>query len=153
MTEVKNPPAGMPRITPYLFYRDVRAALVWLHRTFGFEVKGEPLEMQEGMLHAEMGYQDGFMMMGTPSEERGAKSPHELSGIHQSLYIYVDDVDAHYRQALAEGATTLTEPMDMFWGDRMYAVKDLEGHHWSFAQHIKDVSVEDLAAQTQQAES
>lgn len=95
MSELKNPPAGMPRITPYLFYKDVRAALEWLEMTFGFERKGEPIEMQEGMVHAEMGFKDGFLMLGTPSMERGGRSPSELPGIHQSLYVYVDDVDAH----------------------------------------------------------
>ncbi|MEN8168211.1 MAG: VOC family protein [Pseudomonadota bacterium] len=146
MSELKNPPAGMPRITPYLFYKDVRAALEWLEMTFGFERKGEPIEMQEGMVHAEMGFKEGFLMLGTPSMERGGRSPSELPGIHQSLYVYVDDVDAHYRQAVAAGAATLSEPTDMFWGDRMYAVTDLEGHHWSFAQHVRDVAVEDLTS-------
>jgi uncharacterized glyoxalase superfamily protein PhnB len=70
-----------------------------------------------------------------------------LPGIHQSLYVYVDDVDAHFRNAVEAGAEPLTEPADMFWGDRMYAVKDLEGHHWSFAQHVRDVALQDLAEQ------
>ena len=153
MSELKNPPAGMPRITPYLFYRDVNAALLWLEKAFGFAPKAEPIEVEPGMIHAEMGYQDGFLMMGTPSDERGGKSPSELPGIHQSLYVYVDDVDAHYQNAIAAGATTLTEPTDMFWGDRMYAVKDLEGHHWSFAQHTRDVAVEDLLTQDQDKNS
>ena len=33
---VANPPANMPRITPYLFYEDVASALEWLGRAFGF---------------------------------------------------------------------------------------------------------------------
>lgn len=147
MSELKNPPEGMPRITPYLFYKDVRTALEWLEKAFGFEPKGEPIEMEEGMLHAEMAYKDGFLMLGTPSLERGGMSPSDLPAVHQTLYVYVDDVDEHYRQAVATGASTLNEPTDMFWGDRMYAVNDLEGHHWSFAQHIKNVVLEELVAQ------
>jgi uncharacterized glyoxalase superfamily protein PhnB len=148
MSDVKNPPEGMPRITPYLFYNDVRTAIDWLEKTFGFEPKGEPIDMGNGMVHAEMGFMDGFLMMGSPNEEHGGgMSPSDLPGIHQSLYLYVDDVDAHFQQAKSAGATILTEPSDMFWGDRMYAVKDLEGHQWSFAQHVKDVAVDDLIAQ------
>ena len=149
MTSISNPPVGMPRITPYLFYNDVRAALAWLERVFGFAPKGEAIEIEPGMVHAEMAYKDGFIMMGTPTRERGGRSPVELPGIHQSLYVYVDDVDAHHAQVVAAGHETLTPPTDMFWGDRMYAVKDLEGHHWSFAQHVRDVSVEDLASAAQ----
>ena len=146
MSDIQNPPEGMPRITPYLFYRDVKAAQAWLQRVFGFEPKSEPLEMEAGMVHAEMAYKDGFLMLGTPSEERGARSPSELPGIHQSLYVYVDDVDAHYLQVKAAGVATLTEPTDMFWGDRMYSVRDLEGHHWSFSQHMKDVALSELVS-------
>ncbi len=32
----KNPPENMPRITPYLLYEDVGAAMDWLARAFGF---------------------------------------------------------------------------------------------------------------------
>jgi uncharacterized glyoxalase superfamily protein PhnB len=101
--------------------------------------------MEPGMVHAEMGYEDGFLMMGTPSQERGGSSPRGLPAVHQTLYVYVSDVDDHYRNASAAGAEILSPPEDMFWGDRMYAVKDLEGHHWAFAQHMRDVSVEELA--------
>lgn len=152
MTTINNPPAGMPRITPYLFYKDVRSALAWLEKVFGFEPKGEPIEMEPGMVHAEMAFMDGFMMLGTPTMERGGRSPLDLAGIHQSLYVYVDDVDAHHARVLAAGHVSLTPPTDMFWGDRMYAVKDLEGHHWSFAQHVRDVSMEDLVAAAQEGE-
>lgn len=54
------------------------------------------------------------------------------------------NVDEHYRQGKAAGAANITEPMDMFWGDRMYTVQDLEGHHWSFAKHLKDIAPEDM---------
>ena len=30
-----NPPDNMPRITPYLYYKDVAGALDWLARAFG----------------------------------------------------------------------------------------------------------------------
>lgn len=149
MSQVKNPPDGMARINPYLFYQDVKVALSWLERAFGFTPKGEPLELEKGMVHAEMAFEDGFLMLGTASEERGASSPQTLPAVHQSLYVYVPDVDAHYRHAVEAGAEPLTEPADMFWGDRMYAVKDLEGHHWSFAQHVRDVALEDLVEQSQ----
>ena len=60
--------------------------------------------------------------------------------IDQSLYIHVDDVDAHHRNPVAAGAAT----MDMFRGDRMYTVTDPEGHRWSFAQHTRDIAPEDM---------
>ncbi len=140
----KNPPEGMPRITPYLFYANVGAALSWLEKTFGFERGGEIQELDGTIMHAEMKFKDGIIMMGVPCDEQESKSPRQLAGVNQSLYIYVDNIQEHYRHAKAAGATNITEPMDRFWGDRMYTVQDLEGHQWSFAQHVKDIAPEDM---------
>jgi len=134
----------MPRITPYLFYSDVLAALGWLENTFGFEKAGELAGPDGAIMHAEMKFKDGVVMMGPPCDAQGSKSPSQLAGVNQSLYVYVDNVDEHFRHTKEAGAANVTEPMDMFWGDRMYTVKDLEGHQWSFAQHVKDIGPEDM---------
>ena len=92
----------------------------------------------------EMGLDDAVIMMGTASAERQVQSPQDLGGVNQSLFIYVDDVDTHYQHAKASGATILMEPDEMFWGDRIYAVADLEDHQWTFAQHVKDIPPEEM---------
>jgi uncharacterized glyoxalase superfamily protein PhnB len=140
----QNPPEGMPRISPYLFYTDVPAALDWLAKVFGFELRLSMPGADGSIMHAEMILGDGVIMMGPASEEQDTRSPRELPGVNQSLYVYVDDVNAHFQRAKASGAAIVTEPVEMFWGDRMYSARDLEGHHWSFAQHVKEVAPEDL---------
>lgn len=140
----QNPPAGMTRITPYLFYRDVAAALAWLEDTVGMQRGGELLGPDGTIVHAEMSFKDGVIMMGAATAESGGASPADLGGITQSIYIYVDDVDAHYRHTVSCGVVEVDEPQDMFWGDRMYAVKDPEGHRWAFAQHTKDIPPEEM---------
>jgi uncharacterized glyoxalase superfamily protein PhnB len=139
-----NPPRGIPRLMPYLFYRDLRAALEWLAKAFGFETLMTLPGPDGQIVHAEMRFRDAVIMMGPASEERGARSPRELPGVNQSLYLYVDDVDAHFRRAREAGARIMSEPDDMFWGDRMYYAQDCEGHHWNFAQHVRDVAPEDM---------
>jgi uncharacterized glyoxalase superfamily protein PhnB len=141
---VKNPPEGMPRITPYLFYNDVKAASDWLSKAFGFTQRMEMPGPDGAIMHAEMTLHEALVMMGLASEEQGSKSPAQLDGINQSLYIYVDDLEAHCRQAQAAGAEITSEITQMFWGDKMYVAKDLEGHRWTFAQHVKDVAPEDM---------
>jgi uncharacterized glyoxalase superfamily protein PhnB len=91
-----------------------------------------------------MKLQDGLIMMGPASEERGTGSPQDLGAVSQSIVCYVDDVDAHHADAKQAGAQCTSEPMDMFWGDRMYSVVDCEGHQWSFATHVRDVAPEDM---------
>ena len=54
----------------------------------------------------------------------------------------VTDVNAHYEQAKAAGATILMPPTDHPWGLRSYAAIDLEGHQWEFSQILQIVEPE-----------
>jgi PhnB protein len=132
-----------PRITPYLLYEDVAAALEWLARAFGFEEHGERFTTPEGTVsHAAMKLGDGVVMMGCPGPSY--RNPKRLGQATQHLYIYVEDVDAHFERARAAGADILQEPKDQFYGDRTYAASDPEGHSWYFSQHVRDVSPEEM---------
>ncbi len=137
-------PEGMPRISPYLFYKDLPSALDWLSKAFGFEKKMTVPGPDGACMHAEMNVKEAVIMMGPASTEQGTLSPQDLPGINQSLYVYVDDVDAHCSCARLSGAEITTEPVEMFWGDRMYSARDCEGHHWTFATQVKIVATEDL---------
>ena len=134
----------MPQITPYLYYDNVKAAVAWLENTFGLAKRFEIPAPDGAIMHAEMTLGSGVVMMGQACEEQGGKSPKELPAINQSLYVYVDDVDAHHAHAKAAGAPGITDLEDMFWGDRMYGAEDLEGHKWAFAQHTRDIAPEDM---------
>lgn len=137
-----NPPENMPRITPYLYYEDVARALAWLGKTFGFRERLRIPGPDGEVGHAEMEFADGVLMMGRPGAEY--RNPQRLGGVTFSLYVYVDDVDRHYRHAREAGAKIIQEPKDQFYGDRNYGAEDPEGHQWYFAQHVRDVAPEDL---------
>ncbi len=140
-----NPPENMPRITPALFYDDPAAALDWLAKTFGFETRLKIPGPDGGIMHAEMQVADSVIMLGPTGGKPECKSPRSLGGsVTQSLYIYVDDVDAHHAHTPTTGARIFSEPEDQFYGDRIYTVADLEGHRWTFGQHVRDVAPEDM---------
>lgn len=141
---VQNPPAGAARISPYLYYRDVKSAMDWLARAFGLESRLSMSGPDDSIAHAEMAIADGLIMLGPASGRRGTQSPKDLSGVTQSLYVYVDDVDAHFMRAKTSGAAISSELQDMFWGDRIYSARDPEGHLWTFAQHVRDVKPEEM---------
>ena len=141
---VDNPPKDMPRITAYLHYQDVAAATAWLEQFFGFRTRFTMPDAAGGVVHAEMTYEDGLIMMGRANAEHGYMSPKDLPGINQGLYVYVDDLERHYTHSRESGARIIMEPETMFWGDRIYAAADIEGHHWTFAQHVKDVRPEEM---------
>jgi uncharacterized glyoxalase superfamily protein PhnB len=133
----------MPRITPYLFYEDVPAALEWLARTFGFTETVRMPGPDGEVLHGEMRVADGVVMMGRPGPDY-VNPVRDGGRVHQLQYVYVDDVDAHCARAREAGAKLLSEPTDQFYGDRTYGVEDLAGHQWNFAQHVRDVAPEDM---------
>ena len=141
----KNPPEGMPRVTPYLYYDDLRAALDWLGNAFGLTTRMSVPDPAGKLMHAEMTVADGVVMMGQTGMDGACVSPRSLNDANtQSLYIYVDDVDRHCATARAAGARIVREPEDQFWGDRLYTARDLEGHSWSFAQAVREVSPEEI---------
>jgi PhnB protein len=137
-----NPPENMPRITPYLLYEDVAAALDWLNRAFGLRERMRLPGPDGKITHAEMEFADGVVMMGCPGTDY--QNPRRLGQATQHLYVYVDDVDKHFRHARESGAKILEELQDQFYGDRRYGAEDPEGHQWFFAQHVRDVAPEEL---------
>jgi PhnB protein len=139
----KNPPEGYPRICPYLYYEDAAAAIEWLTNAFGFRERMRMPGPDGSVGHAELELDGGVVMLGQPQE---ARSPKSLETVTSAVHIYVDDVDAHCERAKAAGADVHRALETQFYGDRLYGATDPEGHHWYFAQHVKDVSPEEMEA-------
>jgi PhnB protein len=140
-----NPIPPGPRISPYLLYEDVGEALAWLSKAFGFVEFGDSFAGADGKLtHASMKLGEGVIMMGCPG--KSYKNPRRLGQATQHLYVYVEDVDALFERAREAGARVLEEPKDEFYGDRRCGLADPEGHQWYFAQHVRDVSPEEMRA-------
>ena len=133
---VKPIPDGFHTVTPYLLIEGVAKLIEFLKSAFDAE-ETEKLSMPDGTIgHAQVRIGDSIVMMG---EARGDWKP--MPG---SIYRYVPDTDATYRQALEAGATSIMEPADQFYGDRNAGVKDPIGNVWWIATHKEDVSPEEL---------
>jgi uncharacterized glyoxalase superfamily protein PhnB len=118
------------QIIPYIFYRDVPAALDWLAKTFGFKEEmrtGTP----KGGMHGEMSFGGQLIMMGQGGKEWKMASAREAGMATMGVFIYMDDVDAHHARAAAEGAEIEMAPHDQPYG-RTYTARDLDGHPWFF---------------------
>jgi uncharacterized glyoxalase superfamily protein PhnB len=142
-TVVANPPLGMPRVVAHLVYEDVSAAVEWLARVFGFTERVAARHTDGsgvvGRTHLQVA--DSVITLGLPSVH--GDTPRV--GVSSMLYVYVDDVDGHYARAEREGAIVVLELQDRPWGDRTYQVRDLEGHQWTFAEHVRDVPLDGSA--------
>lgn len=143
---VQNPPEGSQRIVPYLNYSDPRKVIDFLINAFGFE-QGLLIEGPDGSIgHCELLLGGETVMLASEFGEVGLSSPTSLGGVHASVMVYVDDVDAHCERARAAGAQIVQEPVDQFYGDRTYRALDPEGVGWDIHQHVRDVTPEEMAA-------
>ena len=141
---MKPTPKGWPRISSAIFYDDARAAIDWLCRAFGFEVKIK-VEGEDGsILHSELVFGEGLIMVGAVAKDKGRGSPRSLGGANtQSLMMYVDDAKAHCERARAAGAKIRKEPTvvdygEDYWSDLSYEAEDVEGHRWWITQRVRD---------------
>lgn len=149
---MKPTPKGWPRLSASVFYDDPRAAIDWLCKAFGFEIRLK-VEGDDGtIVHSELVFGEALVMVGgtgsrDPSKdasERLAASPRSLNGANTgALCLFVDDTDAHAARAKSAGAGIVREPTtsdygDDYWSDRSYGATDLEGHLWWFMQRIRD---------------
>ncbi len=126
--------ATLPTLFPYLSYQDPGAALDWLAEAFGFVKLLEFRDPAGYVVHAEMGFGNGAIMLGaavhTPTEHTRRTAPAK-----HGVYVYVEDVDAHCARAQAAGARIVIPPEDTEWGSRRYRALDPEGYEWSFGNY------------------
>lgn len=136
-----------PEVTPYLLYEDVAQALDWLARAFGFRERLRFAADDGTINHAEMTTPGGgVIMFGHPGPNY--RNPKRTGQVSALVHVRVADVDAHHARARDAGATIRKEPADQEYGDRRYDAEDLEGHLWSFAQHVRDVSPSEWGAES-----
>lgn len=121
--------ATSTEIIPYIFYRDVPAALDWLARAFG--LTEELRHATPNGMHAQMTLDGRRIMMGQGSADWQMQSVSEAKVATMGVFIYLADVDAHYERARAAGAEIVEAPADLPYG-RSYTARDLDGHPWFF---------------------
>ncbi|MFD3734805.1 VOC family protein [Streptomyces sp. NPDC058632] len=128
---------GRPGIFPTLLYADAKAAIRQLTEAFGFTELSVYEDEGGGVAHAELVQGNGAVMLGS----KGTGSPFDKAmegsgpvGVH----VVVDDVDAHHRRAVEQGAEILTPPTDQDYGSRDYMARDIEGNVWSFGTYAPE---------------
>lgn len=129
---------GMSWVIPYVCVADVEKSLDFYQKAFGFEIL-EMVNDDDGMpVHGEMKYHDLIIMVGLEGKYTDKMKTPNNSGQSSpiTLYVYVDDVDAFYKDALGKGAEGVSEPEDSFWGDRCCQLKDSDGYEWCFGSHL-----------------
>ena len=125
-------------VIPALQYQDAPAAIEFLCRAFGFE-KNAVYEGEGGSIaHAQLKLGNGMVMLGSVKDTEYGKllvRPRDAGGVTMSVYVVVEDADAHFARAKAAGAEIAREPVTQDYGGRDYTCKDPEGHIWTFGTY------------------
>ena len=131
-------PFRRPALGSAVYYKDPVAALDWLERAFGFERTMVITDRDGNLVHSEMRFGSGYIMVGGEFAE-GAASPASTGGkTTQAVHAHLETgLDALYGRAKAAGAVILREPEDEFYGDRTFRAQDPEGHVWAFSETVR----------------
>ncbi len=139
-SQAKPIPQGFRSVTPYITLNDAARALDFYKRAFGAQVVVR-MDVPGGKIgHAEIKIGDSLIMLGDEMQGSGNQSPQSLGGTTGGIFLYVENADAVFSQAVAAGAQVEAPVADMFWGNRYGRLKDPFGHSWSVATHIEDVT-------------
>jgi PhnB protein len=137
---VKPIPSGYHTATPYLTVKGGASAIDFYKRAFGatelFRMPGPDGKI----MHAEITIGDSHVMLADECAVNGTEAPTSLNGTATGIFLYVEDVDTTFKQAIKAGGKETQPVQDMFWGDRFGKLTDPFGHKWMLATHVEDVT-------------
>lgn len=132
----RNRSIPLSTVIPVLIYPNVREAVDWLSKAFGFEER-----VRIGDNHrSQLSVGDGAVIV---SEGRNARKPPRPGEVTHSVLVRVENVRAHCERAQAHGARMVIDPTDFEFGERQYTAEDPAGHQWTFSETLADVAPEE----------
>lgn len=144
MAKAQAVPKGYHTVTPSLFVAGAAKAIEFYKKALG----AEELMRFEGpggaVMHAEIRVGDSIIMLADEMPEMGGRGPKTIGGTPVSFFVYGDNVDAAWKRALGAGAKEVMPLADQFWGDRTGCLEDPFGHQWWLAQHLEDLTPEQI---------
>jgi PhnB protein len=148
MATVNYVPSGYHTLTPSLTCKGAAKAIEFYKQVFGANEISRMETPGGGIGHAELQIGDSRLMLN--DEFPGmAEAPAGSGPRAVYLMLYTQDVDTMYERAVKAGCSVQYPLADQFWGDRFGRVMDPFGHSWGLAQHIEDVTKEEMTRRVQ----
>jgi len=136
--KVKPVPDSYHTAAPYLTVKGAAKAIDFYKNAFGAQ-EAYRIGLPDGSIaHADIVIGNSHVMLADARPDAG------VQGASSSTFLYVDDVDATYQQAVRAGAKATQPVQDMFWGDRYGRLVDPFGQEWQIASHKEDVSEDEM---------
>jgi PhnB protein len=129
---------------------DIKAAVSFYQKAFGFAKRGIMNGPDGKPIHAELTLRGTTLMLSPESPQRGARSAKTLGGSPVSLYLLTENADKTFAKALKHGATSVMPVTDMFWGDRSGTVTDPDGNNWMIGTHREEPTPQEMKKKMKQ---
>ena len=128
-------------VLPHVMYRNLNEAVAWLRNAFDFV---EHYRYGDPIGGAQIKAGNAWIMLKQARPED--RTPKQLGFGTQSLTIFIEDLEAHFSRAKAAGAAILEDLHETVYGELQYSAEDLDGHHWLFSRHARDLSPDQWGA-------
>jgi PhnB protein len=149
-SKVSPIPKGYHTISPNLVVSDADQAIDFYKKAFGAQELFRMNFPSGKVVHAELKIGDSMLMLADEMPGGKCRAPQSLGGSPVNIFLYVEEVDRVFKQAVDAGAKVEMPLADMFWGDRWGSLTDPFGHSWSLATHKEDVKPDELRRRGQE---
>jgi PhnB protein len=147
MKAAKSPiPQGYHTVTPSLTVRNAAEAIEFYKKALGAQELTRMPGPDGKIMHAELKIGDSIVFLGEEMPNMGNKSPQTVGAATGGLYLYVEDVDRAFEQAINAGGKQKMPVTDMFWGDRYGQFADPYGYTWGLSTRTRDMTPQEIAA-------
>jgi PhnB protein len=137
-------PKGYHTVTPSLFVVGAAKAIEFYKKALGAQELMRFPGPDGAIMHAEIKIGDSIVMLADEMPDQGGRGPKSIGGTPVSFFVYRENVDAEWKRAVDAGAKVLVPLADQFWGDRTGCLEDPFGHQWWLAQHLQDLTPEEI---------
>ena len=144
-------PDGYHTVTPHLVVKGAEDAIAFYKKAFNAEETVRMPGPDGSLMHAEIKIGNSVVMLADENPQMGSQGPKALGGSPATLMLYVNDVDAAFKQAIDAGGKEVMPVADMFWGDRYGQLEDPFGHKWAMATHKEDLTPEEIGKRAAEA--
>jgi PhnB protein len=131
-------------VSAMLNVSDIKAAVNFYQKAFGFEKRAIMSGPDGKPIHAELTLRGTTMMLNPEMAQMGSRSAKSIGASPVTLYLLTEDADKTVAKAVKLGATQKGPVMDMFWGDRVGNIVDPDGNTWMIATHKAEPTPQEM---------
>lgn len=137
---------NLQTVTLHLTVDGAGSAADWYVKALGADERSR-IDLPNGrLIHVQLALGAITLMLADEFPTFDSFGPRALGGTYLATYLHFDQARPVWDRAISLGATVVREFDEVFWGDLEGQILDPFGHRWGIAQHLRDVSHDDMTS-------